>query len=319
MIDTILSELNTIAKAVCDEAENSRARINCIQPYSGRILDFAPDGKGSLEGGILLTRICMSDQAKVRLLPPETDQLPLSRVQVTTDDPLNACIASQYAGWPFSHEGYFAMCSGPARIARGQEEILSAYDLVLPQQQVVGILETRTLPEEKEIEFFADECEVATEDVTLCVAPTASLPAAIQIVARSVETTMHKLHELGFDLRQVQSAIGTAPIPPIPNDDMVALGWTNDAILYGADVQLWVDCDDEILETIGPKIPSQSSKDFGRPFQEIFSAYNQDFYKIDKHLFSPARVTIHNFASGRVFVFGKIHQEIMRNSFRLKS
>lgn len=317
MNDTILSELNTIAKAVCDEAENSQAGIDCIQPYSGRILDFAPDGLGTLQGGVLLTRICLADQAHVRLLPPTNEQLPLTRVQVTTDDPLHACIAAQYAGWPFSNEKYFAMCSGPARIARGQEDILSDYNLIMPQQHVVGILETRSIPQDSELEKFAMECEVSPENVTLCVAPTASLPAAIQIVGRSVETTMHKLHELNFDLRQVKSAVGTAPIPPIPSDDLVALGWTNDAILYGADVQLWVDCSDEQLETIGPNIPSESSSDFGRPFQEIFAQYEHDFYKIDKHLFSPARVTVFNVSSGRVFTFGKIHEDILRQSFSL--
>lgn len=321
MNDAILSELNESARAVCDEAEQAAAkiRVNCIQPYSGNVLDFAPDGVGSVEGGILLTRICMADLGTVDLLPPTHPGLPLRRVQVKTDLPLHACIAAQYAGWPFTHDDYFAMCSGPARVARGQEEILTDYDLVVSQQHVVGVFETRQLPGDDEIQQFAEECEVASENVTLCVAPTASLPAAIQIVGRSIETTMHKLHELKFDLRKVKSAIGTAPIPPIPDKDMVALGWTNDAILYGADVMLWVDCEDDWLVAHGAKIPSEYSSDFGRPFQEIFADYDHDFYKIDKHLFSPARVTINNVASGRTYVLGKLHDDILRKSFRLDS
>lgn len=318
MNDPILTELNEAARAVCNEAELSadRIRVNCIQPYSGSVLDFAPDGIGSIEGGILLARICMADLGTVTLLPPTHPGLPLRRVQVATDLPLHACIAAQYAGWPFANDDYFAMCSGPARIARGQEEILTDYDLVATQQHVVGVLESRQLPGDDEIKQFAEECEVTSENVTLCVAPTASLPAAVQIVGRSVETTMHKLHELNFDLRMVKSAVGTAPLPPVPDTDLVALGWTNDAILYGADVMLWVDCDDDWLQAHGPEIPSESSNDFGRPFQEIFADYDHDFYKIDKHLFSPARVTINNVASGRVFVFGDLHDEILRKSFR---
>lgn len=317
MNDSILSLLNEAALQVCDEAEQKHAPVEVIQSHAGTVIDFAPDGVGSLEGGILLTRICMGDLAKVALLPPASPSLPLSRVQVTTDHPLFACIASQYAGWPFKHGKYFAMCSGPARIARGKEEILTAYDLVLPQRQVVGVLETRTLPGDEEIAEFANECDVSPSDVTLCVAPTASLPAAVQIVGRSIETTLHKLHELRFDLQNVKSASGTAPLPPIPGDDMIALGWTNDAILYGAEVQLWVQCDDSQLEELGPRIPSNSSSDFGRPFGEIFSAYDHDFYKIDKQLFSPARVIINNTSTGNVFVYGETHESILKKSFGL--
>ena len=319
--EALLSELNDSARAVCNEAERSaaNARIKCIQPYSGSVLDFAPDGLGTLEGGLLLTRICMADLGKVSLLPPDLSGLPLRRVQVSTDLPLHACIAAQYAGWPFSHDDYFAMCSGPARIARGHEDILTDYELVISQQHVVGVFESRELPGDQEIQQFAEECQVSSENVTLCVAPTASLPAAVQIVGRSIETTMHKLHELNFDLRAVKSAIGNAPLPPIPDSDLIALGWTNDAILYGADVMLWVDCDDDWLRDRGPEIPSNSSSDFGRPFQEIFAAYDHDFYQIDKHLFSPARVTINNVASGKTHVFGKLHYDILEKSFRLNS
>lgn len=278
------------------------------------MLDFAPDGVGSLAGGLLLTQICLSNLAEVSIVPGSED-LSLNRVQVVTDFPLEACIASQYAGWPFSHNKYFAMCSGPARIARGQEEILTSYQLTADQHQVVGVLETRQLPSDAEMEEFAKQCDVSPENVTLCVAPTASIPAAVQIVGRSVETTLHKLHELGFDLTQIKSACGVAPIPPIANDDLVALGWTNDSILYGADVQLWVRCEDRWLEEWGAKIPSESSSDFGRPFQEIFEMYQRDFYQIDKHLFSPARVTINNLDSGRSFVLGRIHTDILKQSF----
>lgn len=314
---TLLANLNDAALAVCDEAEKSQAKINIIQSYSGTVFDFAPDGIGSLEGGVFLTRICMADLAKVSLLPPLPGQLPLARVQVTTDYPLTACIAGQYAGWPFSHGDYFAMCSGPARVARGKEDILSDYELQAPQHHVVGVLETSTLPGDEEIEHFARECEVSPTNVTLCVARSASIPAAVQIVGRSVETAMHKLHELKFDLRNVKSAMGVAPLPPIQGNDMVALGWTNDAILYGAEVQLWVDCDEQLIEELGPKIPSDFSKDFGRPFVEIFASYDHDFYKIDKMLFSPARVIINNIASGKTHEFGKTHTDILRKSFGL--
>ena len=40
------------------------------------------------------------------------------------------------------------------------------------------------------------------------------------MVARSVETALHKLHELKFDLNQIVSAFGTAPLPPVATKDL---------------------------------------------------------------------------------------------------
>ena len=106
-------------------------------------------------------------------------------------------------------------------------------------------------------------------------------------MARSVETALHKLHVLGFDLSRVVSGLGKAPLPPVASDDLVAIGLTNDAILYGGQVTLSVRGDDDSIAEIGPRVPSSSSPDHGRPFGEIFSRYNNDFYRIDPLLFSP--------------------------------
>jgi methenyltetrahydromethanopterin cyclohydrolase len=151
--------------------------------------------------------------------------------------------------------------------------------------------------------------------VTLCVASTASLPGTIQVVARSVETAMHKLHELGFDLRTVKRGRGNAPLPPIAADDLTALGWTNDAILYGGSVNLSVDADDDTIARVIERVPSSSSGDFGTPFLDIFQSYDNDFYKIDKLLFSPAKIVIENLRSGKLFEAGEIHHDVLQKSF----
>ena len=83
-------------------------------------------------------------------------------------------------------------------------------------------------------------------------------------------------------------------------DDLAAIGRTNDAVLYGGRVVLYVTGDDASLEEIGPKVPSSSSRDFGEPFAAIFARYNHDFYAVDPHLFSPAEVVFQNLETGRV-------------------
>ncbi len=146
-------------------------------------------------------------------------------------------------------------------------------------------------------------------------APTASQAGTIQVVARSVETCLHKLHELGFDPKRIESAFGTAPLPPVAKDDLAAIGRTNDAVLYGGEVTLWLRGDDDSLRQVGPHIPSSSSPEFGEPFAVIFKRYNCDFYKIDPQLFSPAAVTFCNLDSGRTFRFGQTLPEVIQRSF----
>ena len=42
-------------------------------------------------------------------------------IAVHVQHPVAACLASQYAGWAITPEGYFAMGSGPMRAAAGRE------------------------------------------------------------------------------------------------------------------------------------------------------------------------------------------------------
>ena len=125
------------------------------------------------------------------------------------------------------------------------------------------------------------------------------------------------MFELGFDLSRVESGIGTAPLPPVAADDMAGIGRTNDAILYGGKVTLWVRADDELLAQIGPKVPSSASSDHGAPFAEVFARYNGDFYKIDPLLFSPAEVEFRNLKTGTCHRFGKVEPALVRKSFGL--
>ena len=44
-------------------------------------------------------------------------------MQVRTDEPVAACMASQYAGWQVAVGKFFAMGSGPMRAAWGREKL----------------------------------------------------------------------------------------------------------------------------------------------------------------------------------------------------
>jgi methenyltetrahydromethanopterin cyclohydrolase len=296
--------------------QNDVLRIVTTELANGAMLfDCGIETAGGLEAGRLLAECCLAGLGHVRFVPGNERLWSGPSVQVRTDHPLAACMAAQYAGWEVKVNDFFAMGSGAMRAAANREEIFATIGNTENAKSVVGVLETRTLPGEDVAEYVATACGVSAADVTLLVAPTASLAGNVQIVARSVETTLHKMFELGVDLKQVISGYGTAPLPPVAGDDLAGIGRTNDAILYGGEVTLWVRGDDGYWSELGPRIPSNSSPDFGEPFIKIFARHDHDFYRIDPHLFSPAIVSLINLDSGAKFQFGETHPKVIQTSF----
>jgi methenyltetrahydromethanopterin cyclohydrolase len=228
---------------------------------------------------------------------------------------VHACMASQYAGWPVKHGKFFAMGSGPMRAKRGKEHVLEHLGIVDASSHAVGVLECDTLPDEAVLAMVAEECGVEPKNTVLCVAPTRSIAGTLQVVARSIETSMHKLFELGFDLKSVVSGYGSAPLPPPAIEFVQGIGRTNDSILYGSHVTLWVHANDDAIQSIGPNVPSAASRDYGIPFAETFKKYEYDFYKVDPGLFSPAMITLVNLKSGKSFRYGKLRPDLLAKSF----
>lgn len=310
--------LNERALRRCEELVEAADTFRVIasqRDCGSRIIDCGVDADGGFAAGKLMAEICLADLGTVQLETGRSDLWPGPSVTVATDHPLAACMASQYAGWQINLAGYFAMGSGPMRAARGREELFQQIGLRESTLRVVGVLEAGQLPSDEVCRQLAEECQVDPRELTLLVAPTASLCGTLQVVARTVETALHKMHELGFDLRQVAHGFGSAPLPPPAADDLAAIGRTNDAVLYGGEVTLWIKAADEQLEELGPQIPSSASSDHGRPFREIFERYERDFYKIDPHLFSPASIHLLNFSTGRCFHFGQFAPEVLAESF----
>ncbi|HQM87103.1 MAG TPA: methenyltetrahydromethanopterin cyclohydrolase, partial [Methylotenera sp.] len=72
---------------------------------------------------------------------------------------------------------------------------------------------------------------------------------------------------------------------------------------------------DKEAEKLSQELPSCASKDYGRPFAEVFKAVNMDFYQIDPLLFSPAKVSIKNMATGKTFTGGELNESLINKSF----
>jgi methenyltetrahydromethanopterin cyclohydrolase len=291
-------------------------RIAVHQSTDGaRLIDCGIQVPGGLQAGLGLARVCLAGQAEVTLVPGEVAGVAGPEVQVATDHPVAGCMASQYAGWQIAVGKFFAMGSGPMRAIYGAEELFNDIPGREEAPVAVGVLETRKLPDDVVIGYLCEQLRLPAAKLTLLVAPAASLAGSLQVVARSVETALHKLHALNFDLSQVVSAWGSAPLPSIGNDELQAIGRTNDAILYGGRAVLWVRGDDAQLAEVGPRVPSSASPDHGEPFAAIFERYDRDFYNIDPMLFSPAQVVFHNLNTGASHAFGRLEPEVLKHSF----
>jgi methenyltetrahydromethanopterin cyclohydrolase len=306
-----------LVEAMAAESQELRIAVTRL-PGGARVLDCGVTVDGGLEAGRRLAEVCLGGMGTVSFTQIELDGLWLPAVQVATDHPVAACLASQYAGWAIDPPGYFAMGSGPARaLARAERELFARVGYEEAGAAAALVLEGRTLPDEAVADFVASSCGLSPAALSLLIAPTASVAGCVQVAARSVETGLHKMVELGFDVSQVRSGLGVCPLAPVAKNDLRAIGWTNDMILYGTRAYFAVRAADDALAALADRLPASTSADYGAPFYDIFKRFDNQFYKIDRLLFSPAEVTLNNLATGRVFRAGRVNAGVLRASLGL--
>ena len=303
-----------IADAMAANAAALRVGVRTL-PGGARVIDAGIDAPGGFGAGRALSEICTGGLADIAYPPVPIGGDPWPGVRVWTDHPAVSCMASQYAGWAIQVGKYFAMGSGPLRAhARVEKELFAKLGYAEQAQRGVLVLETRTLPSDEVAAWVGQKAGLAPSQLTFVVAPTASLAGGVQIAARILETGLHKMDTLGFDVNKILSGVGTAPLPPVAKNDLRAIGRTNDCILYGGQARYTVNADDAELAALVPRIPSSASKDYGTPFYEIFKRYDSDFYKIDPLLFSPAEVWLTSVGSGKTYHAGHVNPDVLRVS-----
>ena len=303
-----------IADGLVADADALRVAVTTL-PGGTRVVDCGSAVPGGLEAGRLFAEITMGGLGSVTFAPVVLDGRWYPGLTAVTDHPTLACLGSQYAGWQIKRDDYFAMASGPGRALIRAEDLYDDLDVDERANTAVLCLETRDAPSDELAQWVAERAGVAAGDLTLLFAPTASLAGGVQVAARVVETALHKLHETGFDVRRVVSGYGTCPLPPVARKDPDAIGRTNDAVLYGGQVELTVDAPDDELEAIAHRVPSCASEDHGEPFGRVLERADWDFYKIDPLLFSPAQIRLTSVGSGRSFEAGHVNLEVLERSF----
>ncbi len=312
-----------LVKHLIDNADKLRLGVEVLE-NGCTIVDAGIKVPGGLEAGRIISEICLGGLGTVALVHSAyTANWPLS-VNVHTSNPVLACLGSQYAGWSLSHEKYYALGSGPARtmatkLKDGQQEPVEALYKELDYSDAFDstalVIENDAIPPLAIIEKVAAACNVEPAKLTIIVTPTSSLAGGIQVVSRVLEVALHKAHALHFPLENIIDGSGMAPVcPPHPNF-VKAMGRTNDAILFAGQVHLFVKGTDEAAEKLANELPSSTSKDYGKPFADIFKQCDYDFFKIDGMLFSPASVIVTAVESGKTYRAGQLDNALLDQSF----
>ncbi len=310
--------VNNRARPMLDRlcAEASVLRVGVSRGEAGECLvDAGAKHRGGIAAGLRLAEICLGGLGEVRLASDATLPHWPWTISVASSNPVIACLASQYAGWSLAHGGFFALGSGPARALARKEKLFEELDYHDQASGAVLVLESGKPPPAPLVGEIALACGVAPADLAILYAPTQSLAGSVQVVARVLEVAMHKAHTLHFPLEHIVDGVGAAPLPPPHPDFVVAMGRTNDAIIFGGRVHLFVTGPAGEARDLAEAMPAAKSRDYGRPFAEIFRAAKGDFYAIDPMLFSPAEVIVTAIDTGDSFRAGRVDAALLDKSF----
>lgn len=307
-----------LVEALVANAERLRVAVH-TDATGVRLIDAGLSVSGSLEAGLAIGEICMGGLGAVQLRHRPTMAWP-TWLEVRSSQPVLACLASQYAGWSLAAskeetggKKFFSLGSGPGRALAGKETLFE--ELGYRDHAATGclVLEVDRLPPAVVIQKVLRDTGLQPEALTFIVTPTSSVAGTTQVVARVLEVALHKAHTIGFNLPDILDGTATAPLPAPHADGLVAMGRTNDAILYGGQVHLTVGGTAEEAQRLARELPSTNSKDHGRSFADIFKQVDYDFYKIDPALFAPAEVWVSHQESGQTWHAGRLALDLLND------
>ncbi|MEQ8428494.1 MAG: methenyltetrahydromethanopterin cyclohydrolase [Gammaproteobacteria bacterium] len=314
--------INKLTRSLVDQLVNNAAalRVEVSQLENGsQIIDAGINVAGGLEAGRIIGEICMGGLGTVKLRASTNFRNWSWHLDVHSTNPVLACLASQYAGWSLNHgkgkEAFNALGSGPARAMGSNEELYEELGYRDKADTACIVIEADKLPPVEIADKVAERCGIPADKLTIIMTPTSSLAGSVQVVARVLETSLHKAHALHFPLEKIIDGAGSAPICPPSQDFLKAMSRTNDAILFAGQIHLFVEASDDEAEQLAQQLPSSASSDYGKPFGEIFKDVEYDFYKIDPMLFSPARVAVSSLTTGKTYHAGEIDLDLLDRSF----
>jgi len=295
--------------------------IKCFFSKVGStIIDCGIEVPGGYQAGLYVAKVCLGGLGAVALNLRRYDDFYIPVIEEFIDNPIIACMASQYAGWSIKYENFTALGSGPARaLALKPKKLFQKIGYKDDFDEAVIVLETSKYPPDGALVEISNKCSINPKNLYVIVVPTNSIAGSIQVSSRIVEVGMHRLDTLGFELKSIVYGAGVCPIAPVHPDPTIMIGRTNDAIIYAGEVDLMIVYDkDEDLKSIVKNASSDASSSYGKTFYEIFKEAGFDFYNVDPKIFAPASITLRNISTGRSYRSGTVNRKLLIRSFELE-
>jgi methenyltetrahydromethanopterin cyclohydrolase len=296
-------------------------QLNCQVIHlknGGTVIDMGVNARGGWQAGKLFVEATIGGLGHVDFGLYTFGENKLPSIDVYIDHPVEATFSSQFSGWEIPGSDpetrITPIGSGPARAIARNDIWTQSWPYQDIHHETVFAVQTTVLPDGSLAQEVAQACHIQPENVYILAARTASLAGSIQVCSRTVEASIGKLFTLGFDLSKIISGMGTCPIAPPARNEFIGMDRTNTALIYGGMVRYVFDCRDEEIERILEKLPFSASRRFGESFADLMEEANRVFPDIDRDIHTVAVYEITNYATGRVFKAGKIHEDLLKRS-----
>ncbi len=306
-----------IAEQIVADPEAYKAKVHRIR--GAYIIDCGVEADGGWESARMVTEILFGglNQISYGIFPERIGNVYYNCVNVFSDYTVLQQAACNISGWELRPGKYAPVLAGPGRtLARKPGDWLEVYsDYQDRYTKAVLTVEKGSIMSEDEVQDLIDAVGIDPQNLYIILAASGSTVCSVEVAARILEQTLHRLREEGFNLDSIVEAHGFCVIPPVAKDDLIAMGRVNDVLMYGGQSTYTVDCEDSEIEAVIDKITCDKSPVYGTMFKEIYQQYGCDFYQVPMQTYSPAKVVIINQRTGRVFTAGEFNLEVLAQSF----
>lgn len=282
------------------------------------VIDMGINVPGGREAALLFTLVTLGGLGDVGYgLIPAGGKM-LESIEVRLDRPQEAALSSQFSAWKIKPTGEYRLpgfASGPARAIAYRDPIAKMWPYRETYHKTALAIQTAALPDESIGEEVCSACGVEPQNVYLLAAKTGSLVGCVQIAARMAEVSLWGLGYNDFPLDQVLSFSGSAAIPPVISDELIAMDRVNSSTLYGSVARYIVDCEDAEIERVLPHMAFSGTKHNKKTFAELYDAAERDIFKMDTDVHKVARIEMTNLRTGRTFYAGALDAEMLVQSY----
>ncbi len=284
------------------------------------VIDMGVKEKAGFLAAKYLTEISLGGFGRLRFTKAKIGGRYFPAVAVYTDYPMLAELAGHCAFWRVAHCGAVKNLSGPVR---SRPAALDDYSRATgyvdtASEKAIAVYQIDYLPSEAFVARLAAAAGVRPENFYLMVARTGTMTGAVHIAARNVEQTMPTLLDKGFPVDKVVYAMGMAPIVAVNDDELEAYGRVNDALIYGQETNLAVDCGDGEIERVLDNLTMDQAGNtdvYGTCFKEIFASCGNNWVNLPREWDAPSKINFYNLRTGRAFTTGKHGTDVLLRGF----